>query len=69
MNRLHFPGKALEEYRAQTGRQAPMPGATAPSFICKSCGHSRKTAGRKQVVKGYSKAGWMCAQCAGGHGH
>lgn len=65
MDTLHYPGNALEEYRAQTGRQAQMPGATSPSFICKSCGQCRKVAGRKAVVPGYSRAGWRCAQCAG----
>lgn len=65
MDTLHYPGNAIAGYREQTGRQSPMPGATAPSFICKSCGQSRKVAGRKAVVPGYSRAGWMCAQCAG----
>lgn len=30
-------------YRAQTGRQAPMPGVTGPSFRCGECGRALLT--------------------------
>lgn len=53
-----YPGADLAEYRDQTERQASMPGATSPSFICKQCQQSRRTAGRKRVPMG-----WVCAKC------
>lgn len=60
---LHNPGAAFERYRAQTERQAQMPGVTLGSFICCICGHKRQAAGRKQFVKGTAKFGYMCAEC------
>lgn len=54
----------LELYRSATTRQASTPGVTAPSFRCKSCNQVKRTAGRKQRVKGYSKAGYVCRDCA-----
>lgn len=68
MNTLHYPGAALARYRTQTDRQAQMPGATKPSFICKSCGQSKLVNGRKARVTGYSRAGYDCAECAAGNG-
>lgn len=49
-------------YRAQTARQAPCAGMTAPTFACRRCGQ------RKRVRKGCTRnaAGWMCVECAGG---
>lgn len=47
-----------QRYRETTERQAQMPGATSPSFICKQCQQSRRTAGRKRVPMG-----WVCAKC------
>ena len=45
-------------YRAQTGRQAAMPGVTGPSFRCGECGRHRATKGRKKTA-----TGWRCAEC------
>lgn len=45
-------------YRAQTGRQAVMPGVTGPSFRCGECGRHRATKGRKKTA-----SGWRCADC------
>ena len=45
-------------YRAQTGRQAAMPGVTGPSFRCGECGRHRATKGRKKTA-----TGWRCAGC------
>lgn len=49
-------------YRRQTGWDS-CPGVMSPSFICKKCNQDKKTAGRKQVVKGTNKYGFICADC------
>ena len=56
--RMKFPGADLADYRDQTARHASMSGVTSPSFICKQCQQSRRTAGRKRVPMG-----WVCAKC------
>ena len=45
-------------YRAQTGRQAAMPGVTGPSFRCGECGRTLLIKGRKKTA-----SGWRCAGC------
>lgn len=52
--------RASEEhaFRKQTERQADMPGATVPSFICLGCNRSRLVVGRKKTALGY-----RCAAC------
>ena len=45
-------------YRAQTERQAPMPGVTRPSFRCQHCGQFRGTQGRQKTA-----TGWRCHAC------
>lgn len=50
-------------YRAQTERQAPMPGVTLGSLVCKACGQSKRIGGRKELVKGCQRLGYVCAEC------
>lgn len=45
-------------YRAQTGRQAAMPGVTGPSFRCGERARVCRTLGRKKTA-----AGWRRAAC------
>lgn len=44
--------------RAQTGRQAAMPGVMGPSFRCGECGRALLIKGRKKTA-----TGWRCAGC------
>lgn len=55
----------VERYRDATQRQR-MPGVMSPSFVCPRCKVVRKTAGRKMVVKGQPRYGWICKECASG---
>jgi len=50
-------------FRDGTDGQAAMPGVTKPSFICRCCQQSRAITGRKPVVKGTSRYGYVCAAC------
>ena len=45
-------------YRAQTGRQAAMPGVTMPTFVCVACKRRSVTKGCKQL-----SVGRICAAC------
>jgi hypothetical protein len=45
-------------YRAQTGRQAAMPGVTMPTFVCVACKRRSVTKGCKQL-----SIGRICAAC------
>ncbi len=56
--RMKYPGADLADYRAQTERQASMPGVTGPSFRCGECGRTCRIKGRKKTA-----AGWRCASC------
>lgn len=60
----HNQPAAMARFRSNTDKQATMAGVTAPSFVCRSCGKRSKPAGRKQAVKGTSKFGYICAECA-----
>ena len=51
-------------FRVATERQKNMPGVTLPSFVCKCCRKPKAATGRKQVVKGAPRYGYMCAECA-----
>lgn len=55
----------VEGYRATTERHAVFAGVTSPSFICQRCGQHRTTNGRKRAVKGTTKFGYVCRECAG----
>lgn len=63
MSHINRPGERIAQFRDQTERQASCPGVTKPSFICRHCKQKRGTAGRTEVIKGYSRAGWICGQC------
>ena len=45
-------------FREQTARQAPMPGATLPTFVCVACKRRSVTKGCKQL-----SIGRICAAC------
>lgn len=45
-------------FREQTARQAPMPGATLPTFVCVSCKRRSVTKGCKRL-----SIGSICAAC------
>lgn len=53
----------MRSFRDATNKQK-MNGVTVYSFQCAKCKQFRLRAGRKEIVKGYSKAGYMCAHCA-----
>lgn len=55
---------AQNQYRDRTERLASTKGVMAPSFCCKRCGLPKLTTGRKQLVKGAPKFGYVCAECA-----
>ena len=45
-------------FREQTARQAPMPGATLPTFVCVACKRRSVTKGCKRL-----SIGSICAAC------
>lgn len=45
-------------FREQTARQAPMPGATLPTFVCVACKRRSVTKGCKRLA-----IGSICAAC------
>jgi hypothetical protein len=55
---------AIEQYRAATQRLAGVAGVTLPSFRCQKCRQSRVANGRRQAVRGTSRYGYHCADCA-----
>ena len=63
MNTLHNPGRALSQYREQTARLASCPGAMANSFRCQCCKQDRLIAGRKALVRGTTRYGFVCREC------
>lgn len=58
---------AIDQYRAATQRLAGLPGVTLPSFRCQKCRQSRVVNGRRQAVRGTSRYGYHCADCAAPH--
>lgn len=58
-------GGKLEKFRDVTrDSHSKMAGVTVPSFVCVRCKQSRRVPGRKQVVRGAPKFGYVCAGCA-----
>ena len=55
---------AIEQYRDATQRLAGLAGVTLPSFRCQKCRQSRVVNGRRQAVRGTSRYGYHCAECA-----
>lgn len=53
-----------EQYRDSTATHRAMAGVTGPSFRCVKCKQVRSTKGRRAVIKGYSRAGYRCRECA-----
>jgi hypothetical protein len=51
-------------YRDATRRLAKLAGVTRPSFRCQRCRRCQGVSGRRQVVRGTSRYGYYCAQCA-----
>jgi hypothetical protein len=49
-------------FRESTKAQR-MAGVMSPSFLCRRCRQPRARAGRKELVKGCPKAGYICAKC------
>lgn len=54
----------IERYRDATRRLARLAGITRPSFRCRKCGQCRGVSGRQQAVRGTSRYGYHCADCA-----
>lgn len=54
---------AISEYRDRTAIHAKMAGVTKPNFTCASCGCTKLQTGRKPVVPGSSRYGYICADC------
>ena len=55
---------SIEQYRDATQRLAGLAGVTLPSFRCQKCRKSRVVNGRRQAVRGTSRYGYHCAECA-----
>lgn len=51
------------QFREATERCKSHAGVTMPSFRYVRCECTKRTAGRKQVVKGTNKFGYHCASC------
>ena len=49
--------------RRVTEKLKPMAGVMSASFLCQKCGQRRKVEGRKQVIKGSPKFGYICREC------
>ena len=58
-----FDGQIEANYRARSNNASMAGIQCGASFLCKACGNKRMAFGRKPMVKGYSKAGYKCAQC------
>jgi len=41
-----------------------MAGVTLPSFRCTKCKQTKMVTGRKQIIPGAPKFGYVCAECA-----
>lgn len=59
-----FTPTDIHAMRNTTERRKPMAGVTMPSFICARCKQEKLTLGRKQVVRGSSRFGYVCRECA-----
>lgn len=57
---------SIEQYRDATQRLARLAGVTLPSFRCQKCRQRRVVNGRRQAVRGTSRYGYHCAECAVG---
>lgn len=55
---------AVEQYRAATQRLAGLAGVILASFKCRKCRKNRVVNGRRQAVRGTSRYGYHCAECA-----
>lgn len=55
---------SIEQYRDATQRLARLAGVTLPSFRCQKCRQRRVVNGRRQAVRGTSRYGYHCAECA-----
>lgn len=55
---------AINQYRDQTESHKKMLGVMMPTFVCQRCKQRKGTAGRRAVVKGSSKFGYLCGECA-----
>lgn len=53
-------------YRDATSRHAALAGITRPSFLCRKCRKNQAVSGRRQVVPGTSRFGYLCAHCVAG---
>lgn len=52
------------QFRDQTERHtSSMPGLYRNDFKCQACKQRRHPQGRKQLVPGYQKFGYVCAEC------
>ena len=54
---------AISEYRDKTNAHASTIYSGTPTFKCAKCKSVKHITGRKAMVKGYSKAGYKCADC------
>ncbi len=55
---------SIEQYSDATQRLGKLAGVTLPSFRCRKCRKSRGVNGRRQAVRGTSRYGYHCAECA-----
>ena len=53
-----------DRFRKNTPKHASFAGVERPGFVCAKCKQARLVSGRKQAVKGTSKYGYVCRECA-----
>lgn len=65
MNAIGFTYPADEhQFRDQTERHtSSMPGLYRNDFTCQACKQRRHPQGRKHLVKGHQRYGFICAEC------
>lgn len=59
----YFQGQQEAAYRAASNNPSMAGISLCATFMCKVCGMKKTTPGRKPVIKGYSRAGYRCAEC------
>lgn len=59
-----FEGQQEANRRASNANPSMSGIAFGQTFICKRCRKPRNKVGRKPVIRGCSKAGYFCAECA-----
>ena len=60
-----FDGQQEANYRERSCNASMAGVQMGATFRCTRCKQAKPAMGRKPMVKGYSKAGYKCADCVG----